>query len=120
MREVHWHPKTAEIVSVLLGNGRMTILSPGGAMDTYVMKPGDMYFIPRAYPHHIENISGGDLSILIFFDQNQPADIGGRSVVSAFSREVLAATFHVAPESMPQFPFTAQDPLIVQRINPID
>jgi oxalate decarboxylase len=120
MREVHWHPETAEMGYVTGGTGRMTILSPGGAVDAYVMKQGDIYFIPRAYPHHIENIAGDDLSILIFFDRNQPADIGGKSLVSAFSTEVLAATFRIDPATVPHFPFTAQDPLIVPRINPVD
>jgi oxalate decarboxylase len=120
MREVHWHPETAEMGYVTGGRGRMTIVSPGGAVDTYEMKHGDMYFIPRAYPHHIEDIGGGDLSILIFFDRNTPADIGGKSLVSAFSREVLAAAFRTDPTSIPLFPFTAQDPLIVPRVNPLD
>jgi oxalate decarboxylase len=120
MREVHWHPETAEMGYVTGGRGRMTILSPGGAVDTYQMSSGSMYFIPRAYPHHIENIGDGDLSILIFFDQNTPADIGGKSLVSAFSREVLAAAFKTEPAAIPDFPFTAQDPLIVPRINPVD
>jgi oxalate decarboxylase len=98
----------------------MTILNPGGGVDTYEMKAGDMYFIPRAYPHHIEDIAQGDLTILICFDQNTPGDIGGKSLVSAFSPEIMAATFQTDVSSMPHFPFTAQDPLIVPRLNPVD
>jgi oxalate decarboxylase len=120
MRELHWHPETAEMGYVTTGRGRMTVVSPGGNVDTYLMQPGDMYSIPRAYPHHIENIAGDQLSILIFFDRNTPGDIGGKAVLSAFSREVLAATFQTEPASIPHFPFTAEDPLIVPRLNPID
>lgn len=120
MRELHWHPETAEMGYVTAGRGRMTIVSPGGAVDTYLINPGDMYSIPRAYPHHIENIEGAELSILIFFDRNTPDDIGGKSLLSAFSPEVLAATFQTDPASIPRFPFTAEDPLIVPRVNPID
>ncbi|PRC62558.1 hypothetical protein C6A85_02435, partial [Mycobacterium sp. ITM-2017-0098] len=70
------------------------------------MTTGDMYFIPRAYPHHIENIgtqtrdpesspspSAGRYPhrssppdpwhFLIFFDQPSPADIGYRASASA-------------------------------------
>jgi hypothetical protein len=32
----------------------MTVLSPGAKVDTYELNSGDMYFIPRAYPHHID------------------------------------------------------------------
>ena len=120
MREVHWHPETAEMGYVTAGHGRMTIISPSGGVDTYRMQPGDMYSIPRAYPHHIENVAGAELSILIFFDRNTPGDIGGKVLLSAFSTEVLAATFQTDPRSIPHFPFTAEDPLIVPRLNPID
>ena len=59
MREPHWHPETAEMGYVIKGHARMTILQPSGdnKLDTYILKPGDVYFIPRAYPHHIEVIS---------------------------------------------------------------
>ena len=32
---------------VLQGNARMTLLSPGASVDTYLLGPGDMYFIPK-------------------------------------------------------------------------
>lgn len=120
MREIHWHPETAEMGYVAAGKGRMTIVSPGGVADTYEMTAGDVYFIPRGYPHHIEDLGKGDLRLLVFFDQSIPGDIGVKTAVSCFSREVLAATFKVAPSAFPEFPFTDRDPLFVPRINPVD
>ncbi len=120
MREVHWHPQTAEMGFVVQGQARMTVLSPGGNVDTYELKPGDVYFIPRAYPHHIEDIGSGDIHFLIFFDQAIPADIGAKSMVSCYAPEVVAATFGVNVANLPDFPFTAADPLIVPRVNPVD
>jgi len=49
-----------------------------------------------------------------------PGDIGYRATASAFSREVLAASFDVAERDLPQFPYTPVDPLIVSRPNPRD
>lgn len=120
MREPHWHPITAELGYVSNGHARMTVLAPDGDVDTYELEAGDTYFIPRAYPHHIEALGEEGISFLIFFDQPTPGDIGFRSTASAFSREVLAATFGVAETSLPTFPFTPVDPLIVARSNPID
>jgi oxalate decarboxylase len=120
MRELHWHPETAEMGYVTQGKGRMTIVSPDGSPDTFEMNRGDVYFIPRAYPHHFEDIGEGDLKLLVFFDQVTPGDIGVRTVVGCYSREVLAATFKVEPSALPQFPFTTEDPLLVRRINAID
>ena len=120
MREPHWHPETAEMGYVHSGNARMTVLNPDGSTDTYLLKPGDMYFIPPAYPHHIEQLGDETIHFLIFFDQPSPQDIGYRAAATAFSRPVLAATLGTDPEKLPQFAFTPTDPLIVNRINPQD
>jgi oxalate decarboxylase len=120
MREPHWHPETAEMGYVLEGEARMTILDPDGSRDTYELSRGDVYFIPPAYPHHIENIGEGTTHFLIFFDRANPGDIGFRTLVGSFPREVLAATFGIPEPQLPLFPFTESDPLLVTRRNPVD
>jgi oxalate decarboxylase len=120
MREPHWHPITAEMGYVHRGSARMTVMDPDGSLDTWYLKEGDAYFIPRAYPHHIEVVGSDDIHFLIFFDQPTPGDIGYRASISAYSREVLAATFNTHIEDLPNFPFTGSDPLIVARRNPLD
>ena len=120
MREPHWHPRTAEMGYVLEGRARMTVLSPGAKVDTYELSPGDMYFIPRAYPHHIENIGAQDIRFLIFFDQANTEDIGYTGGLRAYSNEVLGATFDCDPKFFEQLPPYAEDALIVERRNPVD
>jgi oxalate decarboxylase len=120
MREPHWHPGTAELGYVQQGSARMTVMGPDGAIDTWHLDKGDVYFIPRAYPHHIEVMESPGWHFLIFFDQPFPADIGYRASASAYSREVLAAAFDTHIDDLPQFPFTPADPLIVTRVNPVD
>ncbi|BBX66251.1 cupin [Mycobacterium saskatchewanense] len=120
MREPHWHPITAEMGYVNKGNARMTLMNPDGTLDTWHLGRGDMYFIPRAYPHHIEVVDSPDIHFCIFFDQPTPGDIGYRTSVSAYSREVLAATFNTHIDDLPELPFTKADPLIVNRVNPVD
>ncbi len=120
MREPHWHPNTAEMGYVHKGHARMSILDPDGSVDTYELQPGDAYFIPRSYPHQIEVLGEEDIHFLVFFDQPMPADIGYRASTSAIPAEVLAATFGVAPDIVPPLPLTPADPLIVERVNPVD
>ena len=120
MREPHWHPITAEMGYVNQGHARMRVLDPDGTLDEYELSPGDLYFVPRAFPHHIEVLGEDDINFLIFFDQPTPGDIGYRATASAFSREVLAASFNIPERNLPQFPFTPVDPLIVARPNPRD
>jgi oxalate decarboxylase len=120
MREPHWHPITAEMGYVDKGGARMTVMNPGGELDTWYLRQGDVYFIPRAYPHHIEVFDAPEMHFCIFFDQPTPGDIGYRASISAYSREVLAATFDTHIDDLPDFPFTKTDPLLVNRLNPLD
>jgi len=120
MREPHWHPITAEMGHVDQGHARMRVLDPDGTLDEYELSPGDLYFVPRAFPHHIEVLGEDDINFLIFFDQPTPGDIGYRATASAFSREVLAPSFNTPERNLPHFPFTPVDPLIVARPNPRD
>jgi oxalate decarboxylase len=120
MREPHWHPETAEMGYVLSGQARMTILDPDGSTDTYLIGPGDAYFIPAAYPHHIENVGSGTLHVLIFFDRTEPGDVGYRSLINDYPRDLLAAALGMPEADLPVFPFTEIDPLLVPRTNPID
>jgi hypothetical protein len=71
-------------------------------------------------PHHIEVFDAPEMHFCIFFDQPTPADIGYRASASAYSREVLAAAFDTHIDDLPNFPFTNEDPLIVNRSNPLD
>jgi oxalate decarboxylase len=118
MREPHWHPRTAEMGYVMAGHARMTLLHPGGKTDTWELAPGDVYFIPPAYPHHIEVLDDDDIRFLIFFDQDAPGDIGYRASASAIPQVVLAAALDLPRDRLPPFPDTPNDPLIVRRVNP--
>ncbi|MBT3167752.1 cupin domain-containing protein [Streptomyces sp. Vc74B-19] len=118
MRDAHWHPVTAEMGYVAQGRARMRILDPDVTLDEYELDTGDVYFVPRAYPHHIEVLGDEAFHFLIFFDQPTPGDIGYRTTATAFSREVLASTLGVDERDVPDFPFTTTDPLIVGRKNP--
>lgn len=118
MREPHWHPETAELGYVQAGKGRMSILSPSGKIDTYTMEAGDIYFIPKAYPHHIENLGDSNLHILIFFDQAMPQDVGFTASVKSFSNATLAAVLDSSPKVFEQLPLYFKDLFIVKKTNP--
>lgn len=120
MREPHWHPETAELGYVAQGKGRMSIQSPNGDVETYEISEGDIYFIPKAYPHHIENLLEAPLHILIFFDQPLPRDIGFSASVKSFDLETLESTLHAPKELFEKLPTYFSDLLIVEKVNPVD
>lgn len=117
MREPHWHPETAELGYVREGKGRMSIMSPDTSVDTYEMEEGDIYFIPKAYPHHIENLGRGDLRILIFFDQPMPEDIGFTAGVRSYSDQILGSILNVQPQFFKNIPKSYEDLFIVKKLN---
>lgn len=118
MREPHWHPETGEMGYVHKGKGRMSILSPSGTIDTYELNPGDLYYIPKAYPHHIENIGTGDLHFLIFFDQSMPKDIGFTGSIRSLSDHILGSVLSVKPSFIEGLNKYYADQFIVNKINP--
>ena len=120
MREPHWHPETAELGYVLEGKARMTIQSPDGSADTYELNPGDIYFIPRAYPHHIENLTDGEIHFLIFFDSPDVQDIGLSGGVASFADRILGPTLGLKPGQAAKIPRLPADLLIVGKTNPVD
>ncbi len=93
VREPHWHANAAELNYVIDGSVRLTIVSPGGAVETVDLTAGDISYIPRAYFHHIETLGDDAAHLAVFFDHEQPADNGISAALSAYSSPVLAAIF---------------------------
>ncbi len=120
MREPHWHPETAELGYVRQGHARMTVQSPGGSFETYELHPGDIYFIPRAYPHHIENLDGTEVHFLIFFDTPDVQDIGLTGAIPGFPEKIIAPVLGIAEDQVSRIPRLPSDLLLVGRVNPLD
>lgn len=120
MREPHWHPETAELGFVRQGQARMTVQNPGGDAETYSLEPGDVYFIPRGYPHHIENLGDSEVHFLIFFDTPDVKDIGFSGAVPAFPGRMIAPTIGISLTQYEQIPRQPADLLLVPKTNPVD
>ena len=114
MREPHWHPVTAELGYVHTGRARMTVKSADGSVDTYKLVAGDVYFIPRAFPHHIENLADEETHFLVFFDQAEVRDIGYTGGAGAYPRRILAPTLSMSADALPGCHRCRADPLIVE------
>jgi oxalate decarboxylase len=119
MREPHWHPETAELGFVHTGRARMTVQSPGGSAETYELEAGDVYFIPRAYPHHIENLTDGEMRFLIFFDTPDVQDIGFTGAIPAFPDRIVGPTLGLNSAQVALIPHRPADLLIVGKTNPV-
>lgn len=114
IREPHWHPNASELGYVLDGLARLIILNPGGNVDTFEIGPGEIYFVPMGFFHYIENLdSNKNMHFAIFFGSDNPGDIGISGSLSAYSNEVLGATFNLDPSYFTNLPRVSQDVLVV-------
>ncbi len=112
-REPHWHPNADELNYLISGTARITLVSPGGNVETFDMKSGDLSFMPHGYLHHIENTGTSDAQFVIFFNHIAPSDIGFSGCVGAYSNEALASLFGVPASRFNLLPKYQQDLFIV-------
>jgi oxalate decarboxylase len=96
IREPHWHPNAHELNFLIEGQVRITLLSPGGEVDTFDMQAGDISFLPKGYIHYIENIGSAPALLAVFFSNSDPSDIGISGCLGAYSNEMLSALFNVS------------------------
>lgn len=113
VREPHWHPNADELNYLMSGSARITLLSPGGNVDTFDLAPGDISFLPRGYFHHIENTGNEDAHFAIFFNHSFPSDIGVSGCMGAYSNEILASLFGVSVPFLDKLPKYQQDLFVV-------
>ncbi len=113
VREPHWHPNASELNYVLTGRAKLTILSPGGELDTFEIGPGEGSYIPMSYYHYIESVSDEELHMTVFFTNSAPTDIGISGALSSYSNEQLAAVFGVKPEDFKDLKRYQEDVLVV-------
>jgi oxalate decarboxylase len=112
-REPHWHPNAAELNYLTRGSARITLLSPGGHVDTFDMTAGDLSYMPRGYIHYIENIGTEDAHFAIFFNHTAPSDIGLSGCFGAYSNEVLSSLFGVPANYFDSLPKYQEDLFVV-------
>jgi oxalate decarboxylase len=114
IREPHWHPNASELGYVLDGLARLIVLNPSGNVDTFEIGPGDIYFVPTGFFHYIENLDRNEnMHFAIFFGSDNPGDIGISGSLSAYSNEVLGATFNLGSSYFNKLPRVSQDVLVV-------
>ena len=59
---------------------------------------------PRAYPHHIENLTDSEWRFLIFFDTPDVQDIGFIGAIPAFGGRMIGAALELAANQVARIP----------------
>jgi oxalate decarboxylase len=101
--EPHWHTNAGELVYIVKGTTRITVLSPDGSIEKLEVKAGEGAFAPASHFHNIENIGTEDVEVIAFFNDENPDYLGIGEVMGSYSNELLASIFNVAPAYFDSF-----------------
>ena len=94
--EPHWHTNAGELVYIVKGKTRITLLSPNGKVEVLEVNGGQGAFAPASYFHNIENIGSDEVKVIAFFSHHEPDYIGIGEVLGSYSNELLASVFSTA------------------------
>lgn len=97
VREPHWHPNANELSYCIEGRALMTIFSPGGGHDTFIIEPGTLSFVPMGYLHHIQNLGDTPVKMLLCFNHEVPEELNLSSTLAMIPQAALGATFGLDP-----------------------
>jgi len=110
--EPHWHTNAGELVYIVKGQTRITILSPEGNVEELEVKGGEGAFAPASYFHNIENIGPDEVEVIAFFSHDAPDYIGIGEVVGSYSNEMLTSVFNTSPNYWDNFK-KPEKPLVI-------
>lgn len=88
-----WHPNAAKVGYCVEGNNLVTIRTPTGT-ENFTVKKGEMFFIPKGYVYHIENIGDGESVINFALNNNLPETMVLSKAVYSISDAVFNSTFN--------------------------
>ena len=95
--EPHWHTNAGELVYIVKGRTRITVLGPDGHVDVVEVKGGEGAFAPASHFHNIENIGSDEVEVIAYFSNDNPDYMGVGEVVGSYSNELLTSVFNTPP-----------------------
>lgn len=93
--EPHWHTNAGELVFIVKGRTKITVLSPEGSAEELEVSAGMGAFAPASHFHNIENIGDSDVEVIAFFSHAEPNYIGIGEVLGSYSNDALGKLFNV-------------------------
>lgn len=110
--EPHWHTNAGELVYIVKGTTRITVLSPDGNVEVLEVKGGEGVFAPASHFHNIENIGLDEVEVIAFFSHDSPDYIGIGEVIGSYSNELLASVFNTSPDYFDALS-KSEEPLVI-------
>jgi oxalate decarboxylase len=93
LRELHWHPTSAEWQYVISGRISVTLFGSHGRYRIETMEAGDVGYIPQGFGHSIESIGDNPCRVLLGFNTGIYAAIDLSMWIAGNPQDVLATNF---------------------------
>lgn len=110
--EPHWHTNAGELIYIVTGKTRITVLSPEGKVEVMEANSGEGVFAAASHFHNIENIGNEEVKVIAFFTDAQPDYMGIAEVMGAYSNAQLGSIFNVSPSYFDSLK-KISDPLVI-------
>ncbi|MFC9597005.1 cupin domain-containing protein [Peribacillus butanolivorans] len=95
IREPHWHPNAWELDVIVSGEAQISLIDPDtNKLHTYMVKPGQVVFIPMAWWHWIIPKSE-KLHLHLFFNNDQRETAEGSDTLRLTPPEVFQLAYGV-------------------------
>ena len=100
LRELHWHPNTAEWQYFISGQGRMTVFASAGKARTVDYQAGDVGYVPFAMGHYVANTGDEPLRFLEMFRSDRFAAISLNQWMALTPPELVQAHLNLDRETV--------------------
>jgi oxalate decarboxylase len=114
-REPHWHPNANELTYCVEGKALITLFSPPNQHNTFTVSAGEVFYIPKGYLHHIENIHSKKSRFILAYDTHSPEDLDLSQSIASMSPRTLASTFSAKKEAFENLKSQMKHHFIAQR-----
>ena len=104
LREPHWHPGINELNYCLSGRSQFGLISPDGQVQTFVVEPGDVAFMPANWLHYIMPLDGEPSELLVHFTDIVGTHLELSEIYDAFPPQLLSASFGLDPAPFAALP----------------
>ncbi len=95
MRELHWHPASAEWQYYLSGTARMTVFASGENSRTFDYQAGDVGYVPQSMGHYIENTGSEPVRYLEMFTGPRFTDVSLQQWLALLPPELVQQHLHL-------------------------
>lgn len=104
LRELHWHQNADEWQYYVAGKGRMTAFFNATKANTFDFNAGDVGYVPKTFPHYIENTGNTDLIFLEMFKAPKFEDLSLSEWVRNTPPELVIDHLGISMETLQRIP----------------